>query len=90
MNLLDIKNFTKTPVEKMKKLKAGDAIELLTYKKDRKVVIIKEDEHNFRVVEDGFEIKEFPNVAESKLVKLLKRLQAIEFPRSNKFFMRSP
>lgn len=86
--MIDIKSFTKLPVEKMKKLKVGDGVELLTYKKDRKVTIFKLDEHHFRVVEEGFEIKEFPNVDDLKLGKLLKQLQRIEFPRSNKFFLK--
>ena len=87
MNMIDIKHFTKIPVDKLKKLKSGDRIELLTYKKDRKVVITKVDDHCSNVSEDGFEIKEFQSVEDSHLVKLLKRLQSIEFPRSNKFFM---
>ena len=87
MSMLDIKNFTKTPVDKLRKLNCGDRVELLTFKKDRKIIIIKIDQHNFDVIEDGFEIKEFPEVEDSKLVKLLKQLQRIEFPRSNKFFM---
>ena len=87
MSMLDIRNFTKTPVEKLKKVSDGTRIELLTYKKDRKVVLIKKSEHTCDVLEDGFEIVEYPDVEESKLVKLLKQLQRIEFPRSNKFFM---
>ena len=37
----DIKTFTKTSLNKLKNLCIGDKIELLTYKKDRKITIIK-------------------------------------------------
>ena len=87
MSMIDIKNFTKTPMERLKKLNPGDRIELLTYKRDRKVVIKKIDDYTFDVSEDGFMIEEFPAVEISALVKLLKHLQKTEFPRSNKFFL---
>ena len=87
MKMTDIRHFTRLSLEILRKIKKGDSIELLTYKKDRKIRIIKVDEHNFDVVEDGFEGKEYTAVADSKLAKLLRQLQRIEFPRSNTFFM---
>ena len=85
--MLDIKNFTRTPVEKFRKLMIGDKMELLTYKRDRKIIIIKRSEHLCDVIEDGFETVEFLGVEDALLSKLLKQLQRIEFPRSNKFFL---
>lgn len=76
------------PVERLKGLNEGDQVELLTYKKDRKVILIKKAEHHYDILEDGFEVKEYRNVEESKLEKHLKQLQRIEFPRSNKFFLK--
>lgn len=87
MNMLDIKNFTRTPIEKLKKMKIGDKMELLTYKRDRKVVIVKIGEEICNVLEDGFEVVEYSAIENSQLAKLLKQLQRIEFPRSNKFFL---
>lgn len=87
MGMIDITHFTRMPVERLNKLNNGDRIELLTYKKDRKVVIIKVDADSCDVEEDGFEIKTFSGVEISKLSKLLKQLEHIEFPRSKKFFM---
>ena len=87
MSLLDIKHFTRTPVDRIKKMDCGDRIELLTYKKDRQVVLIKKEEHLYDVFQDGIEIKEFHDVKEEKLEKLLKQLQQIEFPRSNRYFL---
>ena len=88
MGMIDIYHFTKAPVERLKKLNSGDKIELLTYKKDRKVIITKVDESICDVEEDGFEIKEYTGVEISVLSKLLKKLQHIEFPRSKKFYMK--
>ena len=53
----DIKTFTKTPLNKLKNLCIGDKIELLTYKKDRKITIIKKDLAIYNVIEDGFKYK---------------------------------
>ena len=47
----DIKTFTKTPLNKLKNLCIGDKIELLTYKKDRKITIIKKDLAIYNVIE---------------------------------------
>lgn len=86
--MLDIKNFTKVTLEKLKKFNTGDQLELLTYKKDRKIIIIKTDYSKFHIIEDGFEYNEFKNIDIKNLEKILKKLKKIEFPRSNKFFMK--
>lgn len=88
MSMIDITHFTKTPVDRLKNLNVGDRIELLTYKKDRMVTIVKEDDQTYLVKEKGFQVKEFSITDKSKLAKLLKQLQQIEFPRSKKFFLR--
>lgn len=84
----DIKTFTKTPLNKLKNLYIGDKIELLTYKKDRKITIIKKDLAVYNVIEDGFKYKEFDNIKFTELEHLLKQLQSVEFPRSNKYFLK--
>ncbi len=84
----DIKSFTKTPLDKSKKLSIGDKIELLTYKKDRKIIIIKKDLNIYSVIEDGFKYKEFDNIKFTELEHLLKQLKPIEFPRSHKYFLK--
>ncbi|MFR8868847.1 hypothetical protein [Paraclostridium sordellii] len=60
--MLDIKNFTKVTLEKLKKINIGDQLELLTYKKDRKIIIMKTDYSKFHIIEDGFEYNEFKNI----------------------------
>ncbi|MCR1849604.1 hypothetical protein NSA42_09985 [Paeniclostridium sordellii] len=86
--MLDIKNFTKVTLEKLKKINIGDQLELLTYKKDRKIIITKTDYSKFHIIEDGFEYNEFKNIDIKNLEKILKKLKKIEFPRSNKFFLK--
>lgn len=86
--MIDINKFTKMPIEKLKKLEVEDKVELLTFKKDRKIIITKKDFNYYDVIEDGFEYKVFENIEVQKLEKLLKQLQKIEFPRSNKFFLK--
>lgn len=86
--MLDIKNFTKVTLEKLKKFNIEDQLELLTYKKDRKIIITKTDYSKFHIIEDGFEYNEFKNIDIKNLGKILKKLKKIEFPRSNKFFLK--
>ena len=86
--MLDIKNFTKVTLEKLKKFNIWDQLELLTYKKDRKIIITKTDYSKFHIIEDGFEYNEFKNIDIKNLGKILKKLKKIEFPRSNKFFLK--
>ena len=86
--MLDIKNFTKVTLEKLKKFNIEDQLELLTYKKDRKIIITKTDYSKFHIIEDGFEYNEFKNIDIKNLEKILKKLKKIEFPRSNKFFLK--
>ncbi|HBI7144617.1 TPA: hypothetical protein K8M87_002869, partial [Clostridium perfringens] len=52
-------------------------------KKNRKVIIEKL-ENTFNVYEDGYEKREFLNISKEELKKLLRTIEKIEFPRSNK------
>lgn len=86
--MIDIKNFRKYTFESLKKIDVGNKIELLTFKKDRKVTIEKIGQNIFNVIQDGFEYKQFDNLDNKKLGKILKQIQRTEFPRSNKFFLK--
>lgn len=68
---------------RLNKLPLGHALDLRTYKRDRSVVIIRQGEGRWRVIEDGFEQQEFA-VDDDGLKKLVKTLLKREFPRSNK------
>ena len=70
MNMIDIKHFTRTPVERAAKLNIGDSIKLLTYKRDSKVGITKVDTNSSKDTERGFEGKAFKTVTINELSKL--------------------
>ena len=68
---------------KLKKLPTGNYLDLRTYKRNRSVIIVKERDGEFLVIENGYCSERF-NVRSDKLGKLLKTIIRREFPRSNK------
>ena len=65
------------------KLRAGQGLDLRTYKRDRSVAVVRLGADAFEVREDGFEQK--THLSDFKgLKKLLKKLLKREFPRSRK------
>ncbi|MGJ0701306.1 hypothetical protein, partial [Clostridium perfringens] len=60
-----------------------NCLDIRSYKKNRKVIIEKL-ENTFNVYEDGYEKREFLNISREELKKLLRTIEKIEFPRSNK------
>lgn len=81
--MIDISNFIDITLIKLKSLEIGQGLSLLTFKKDRKITIIKND-NCFSLYEDGFYKENFFNLDYKNLKKLLKTLGRKEFPRSNK------
>ncbi|WP_456385482.1 hypothetical protein [Desulfolithobacter sp.] len=75
-----------TALTRCRKLDPGQAIELLTWKRDRSVRIICLEEGRLRIEERGFERQDFV-VKSAKLKKLLRTLIKREFPRSHKIRM---
>ncbi|MCI9304479.1 MAG: hypothetical protein HFJ13_10250 [Clostridium sp.] len=63
-------------------MKPLNCLDIRTYKRDRSIIIEKL-ENGYNLYEDGFEKKEFKNLSQIELKKLLKVLQKKEFPRSN-------
>ena len=47
------------PAEKLHKLEAGSRVALLTYKKDRKVIIVKREAQLYDVHQEGFETRTY-------------------------------
>ena len=80
--MVDMSNFIDFTFMKLKQIEVGQGVCLLTFKKDRKVTVIKEEEY-YSVYEDGYSKKVFRNLDSRKLKKLLKILAKKEFPRSN-------
>jgi len=56
---------------KLKKIPAGYYLELLSFKKDRSITIIKQTEDSFRIIEKGFHDNLF-NVKANQTKKILK------------------
>lgn len=63
-------------------MKPLNCLDIRTYKRDRSIIIEKL-ENGYNLYEDGFEKKEFKNLSQIELKKLLRVLQKKEFPRSN-------
>jgi len=74
-------------IRRLQKMEVGAGLQLLTWKKDRSLVLIKEGEDEIAVVERGFVEEEY-RVTPGKLKKLLKTLLKREFPRSHKIRVR--
>lgn len=64
----------------------GDKIKFLTYKKDRSILVEKSGDA-FTVVENGYRQIVWENLTEIEVLKRMKKLQKIEFPRSNKLYL---
>ena len=77
--MFTINNFAFDSIKKLDELKLYNCLDIRSYKKNRKVIIEKlEDTFN------GYEKREFLNISKEELKKLLRTIEKIEFPRSNK------
>jgi len=81
--MIDKTKILETVYERLKKLPSGHYLDLRTYKRNRSVFIVKNDDKEFLVIENGYSNERF-TVEGDKLSKLLKTLICKEFPRSNK------
>ena len=81
--MIDKSSALKAVLERLKKMPLTHCLDLRSYKRDRSVLIVKDGESMFRVIENGFH-KEVFEVDLAGLRTLLKKLLKREFPRSNK------
>ena len=81
--MIDKTNVVDTVCDRLRKLPGGECIDLRTYKRNRSVLIIKENDEMIKVIEDGF-YKETFQVPIGKFRKTLRTLLRKEFPRSRK------
>ncbi|MBI9079500.1 MAG: hypothetical protein JEY79_07145 [Pseudodesulfovibrio sp.] len=81
--MLDKANAIPSILTRLKKLPKGSGIDLRTFKRDRSVIIRRNDEDVFTVTENGF-LSETFTTGINGMRKLLKMLLKREFPRSNK------
>jgi hypothetical protein len=86
--MLDKSTAVANVVRRFRTMDSGDALELLTWKRDRSLLLVKRSEDEILIQERGYEIKDH-RVSLSKLKKILKILLKREFPRSHKIRLRS-
>ncbi|MFM9414034.1 hypothetical protein ACKQTC_06610 [Peptococcus simiae] len=67
---------------RLPKLETGGAIEILTYKRNRGLIITLREEGLYHVREHGYHREEFEAIGEGALLKLVGRIAKREFPRS--------
>ena len=81
--MIDKTNVVDAVCDRLRKMPHGECLDLRTYKRNRSVLIIKEDNEQVTVIEDGF-FRETFKVPIGKIRKTLKTLLRKEFPRSRK------
>lgn len=84
--MIDNKNLLKLLRIELRKMSNGNKLKFLTYKKDRSILVEKNG-NNFRVVENGYHKIVWNNLTEAEVLKRIKKLQKIKFPRSNKLYL---
>ncbi len=83
MALINIDSALRRVMQQMKKLSPGMGIEILSYKRNRGITLLKREDSSIHVREHGYREEEFVS-SQEELPKLLKSLFKIEFPRSRK------
>jgi hypothetical protein len=83
MALINIQSAIKQVQQIVRKLEPPQGVEILTYKRNRGITIIKIDEENLSVQERGCQENSY-QVTTGQLPKLLKTIAKREFPRSRK------
>lgn len=84
--MIDNKNLLKLLRCELKKLNDGGKLKFLTYKKDRSIIVEKTGD-NFQIIEKGYRSIIWDSLTEEEVLKKIKKLQKIEFPRSNKLYL---
>ncbi|HHD56611.1 MAG TPA: hypothetical protein ENK89_02895 [Desulfobulbaceae bacterium] len=83
MALINIQSAIKRVAQIVRRLEPTQGVEILTYKRNRGITIIKVDEETLSVQERGYE-EQTHLVCIGELTRLLKTLAKREFPRSRK------
>jgi len=76
--------FLKVLEKRVNSLPVGHYLDIRTYKRNRKVYVVKLSEEEYKVLEDGYYQKEYEVKGIKELKKLFKKLLKVEFPRSHK------
>lgn len=83
MALLNLESIQKRLTEAIAKLAVGEGFELLSYKRNRGIAVIKHSDNLFWVRERGYDEQE-RLLNEDELQSFLKQVVKKEFPRSRK------
>ena len=83
MALINIGTALSKTITTLQKLPPGAGVEILTYKRDRGMKVLRLSEGEFQVTEQGFREQEL-RLAPDELAKALKGIIKREFPRSRK------
>lgn len=67
---------------RLPKMEAGAAIEILTYKRNRGLIITLRGDETYHIREHGYHPEEFEAIGQPALLKLVARIAKREFPRS--------
>ena len=84
--MIDIQNLIPTLARKLESLAPRQGLTVWTFKKDRRVTIWKEGD-SFAIEEQGFRRERFAGLNQEEVLKRMKKLQKVEFPRSNKLYL---
>lgn len=80
--MVSISNFIDFTFMKLRHAEIGQGVCILTFKKDRKITVVKE-EFGYAIHQDGFDNDIHFAKNENELRKTLKHLAKREFPRSS-------
>ncbi len=83
MALVNIESALRKVLQTLKKLEKEKGLEILSYKRNRGLTVIKKDENLFWIRERGYLDQEVL-VTDRELQRLLKSIMKREFPRSRK------
>ncbi|MBZ7938925.1 hypothetical protein H2277_03845 [Campylobacter sp. W0014] len=86
--MIQNKDFIQICFKNLKQINTLDILIFQTSKKDRAIKVQKILDERFNVFEEGFFCKEFLDLDDKELKKILKQLQKIEFPRSNQLWFK--
>lgn len=85
MKMIDYKQALPT-IQKQLKHCTSMQCTLATFKKDRQLIITKENDH-YHLLENGYIKDEYDGLSEKELIKCLKKQMKVEFPRSHKLYI---
>lgn len=80
--MIGIKGMEKEALTRLRKMDVGGVLEIVTYKRNRGIIILKEENDFYKVKEFGYHEEIFADLDEARLKKLLQKIAKREFPRS--------